>query len=441
MRIKLTKGLDLRLAGALSEISPIKTEPVECAILPEDYPGFRPKLDVAEGDVVMVGSALMHDKVSPSVCLVSPVSGTVKQVVRGERRKILRIVIANDGKYTSKEFDMKAPLPDLLGQSGLFCMIRRRPFDIVSMPEIRPRDIFVTCFDSAPLAMPLSAQTGEDALPAIERAVKALKGLTDGNVYLCTRPGCGIPDIQGARMVEVSGPHPAGNPGIQIANIAPVNKGENVWALDIVTLWRIGRLLSEGKVDYSTITAVTGPEVETPYSVKTYAGADMRSVLVKGTFGTGRHLRFISGNVLTGTTVSPEDGYLHSPWRQVTVIAEGDDVDEFMGWASVSPSKLTVHRALPFRWLRKTFSPDARLQGGRRAMIMSGEYDRVMPADIMVEYLLKAIISKNIDDMEALGIYEVAPEDLALCEFVDTSKLPVQQIVRDGLDYLRKETE
>lgn len=438
MRVKLHKGLNLRLAGAVTDTRPMEVKAAKCAVIPDDFPGFLPKLDVKEGDPVKVGSVLMHDKLHPEVCLVSPVSGTVGAVVRGERRKILRVEIESDGKHDSERFDVKAPLVELLGRTGLFAMFRNRPYDIVPDPQIRPRDIFVTAIDSAPLALHLAGSLGEDAVKVLETAVKALKKLTDGLVYLSIDDEWPFDFIKGAETVTFEGPHPIGNAGIQIANINPVNKGENVWTLDVVTLYKIGKLLIDGIVDTSCLVAVVGPEVETPYVAKTVAGIEVKSLISKRLVDDGAHKRIISGNVLTGSAVG-ENGFLRAPFRQVTVIAEGDDVDEFMGWASLSLSKLSVNQAIPFRRLRKLFSPDARLNGGRRAMILSGEYDKVMPADILPEYLLKAIISKNIDDMEALGIYEVAPEDFALCEFVDASKLPIQQIVRDGLDYLRKE--
>jgi len=441
MKLKISKGLNLRLAGALTDCAIHGVEPVSCAVVPDDFPGFTPKLLVKEGDAVMAGSALMYDKFSPDVCLVSPVSGIVKAVIRGERRKIMRVVVENDRKYQRLTFDLKAPLTELLGKAGFFTMLRRRPYDVVPNPSVRPRDIFVTALDTAPLAFPLSRCLPSDAGHQLAVAVKALSALTDGKVYLSVGADWNAGDVPGAEMVYVSGPHPAGNVGIQIANIAPISKGDDVWTLDVVTLYKIGCLLEEGTADYSTLVAVVGSEIASPRLIATRFGADMSTLLGSLVKDTPCHKRTISGNVLTGTAVSPLDGFLRFPYRQVTVIAEGDDVDEFMGWANLSPSKISISRALPFHGLHRLFSPDARLQGGRRAMIMSGEYDKVMPADIRVEYLLKAILGRNIDDMEDLGIYEVAPEDLALCEFVDTSKLPVQQIVRDGLDFLRKELE
>lgn len=441
MKLRLKKGLDLSLEGAVRDTSAIADVRVDSfAVTPDDFPGFVPKPAVREGDKVLAGDPLLFDKNHPQIKLVSPVSGTVTGIVRGERRKILRVTVAADSDFKAREFDLTAPTADLLGASGLFAMIRRRPYDIVPDPDVRPRDIFVTALDTAPLAVHPDAFLGTDARNELTAAVKALSVLTDGKIYICHGAGWTAGDIPGAEMVEVSGPHPAGNAGIQIANIAPVNKGENVWATDITTLSRFGRLLLTGKLDTTVTVAVTGPEVTKPGLVRTRFGAAV-APLIEGRIA--RHdgtLRVISGNVLTGTAVR-EDGYLLAPYRQITVIAEGHHADEFMGWASISSSKLSVSRALPLHWLRKAFAPDARLMGGRRAMIMSGQYDKVLPMDILPEYLLKAMLSHNIDDMEALGVYEVAPEDLALCEFVDTSKLPVQKIVRQGLEYLRKELE
>ncbi len=440
MRIKLTKGLDLRLVGQVENLVPTEIEVDCCAIVPDDYIGFVPKPDVREGDAVKVGTALMHDKTHNNLCLVSPVSGTVGAIVRGDRRKILRIEVVNDHKYEAEQFDTAMPLIELLGRSGLLAIMRTRPYDRVPSADVRPRDIFVNALDTAPLALSPDAGFGfgADAAAVLATAARALATLTDGKVYVCTPATWEWGNIDGAEMVTVEGPHPAGIVGFQIAAVEPVDKGETVWTLGVDTLYRIGRLLADGTFHGAATVAVTGPEVVTPKVVRTVIGAPLQALVQGNLADDRRNKRIISGNVLTGHAEGL-DGWLRAPWRQVTVIAEGDDVDEFMGWASVSPSKLSVNRALPFRGLRKLFAPDARINGGRRAMIMSGEYDRVFPADILPEYLVKAILSRNIDDMEALGIYEVAPEDFALCEFVDTSKLPLQQIVRDGLDYLYKE--
>lgn len=443
INLSLKKGLDLRLEGEITDFTVKEVEAGLCAVTPDDFTGFVPKVDVREGDVVMKGSPLLHDKKNEGVKIVSPLAGKVKAVVRGERRKIERVVIEADGSDKSLGFDKglataKAGMLELLSQSGMIARMRQRPYDIVPDPQTAPRDIFVTAIDSAPLAYDLAAAVKGKGRELAE-AVKALKTLTAGKVYIGRREGA-LPDVPGAEMVNVSGKHPAGNVGVLIANIAPVNKGEVVWTLDIVTLGKIGTLLLTGNVDTSTYVGVTGSEIEKPCLLLTTEGAAVETLLKGNVKNDGHHHRIISGNVLTGTAV-PADGFLRFPYRQITVIPEGDDVDEFMGWASLSPSKMSASRSFPGHFLKRRFAPDARLLGGRRAMIMSGQYDKVMPMDILPEYLLKAIIGRDIDKMEQLGIYEVAPEDFAPAEYVDTSKMELQKIVREGLDYLRRETE
>jgi Na+-transporting NADH:ubiquinone oxidoreductase subunit A len=445
MNITLKKGLNLSISGEITDFAVKEFKATQCAIVPDDFNGFVPKLDVKEGDVVKVGSPLMHDKLQPEMLLVSPLAGTVKEIVRGERRKIMRVVIESNGQNDAVQFNTdslksRQDVINLLGNSGLLAMMRRRPYDTVPKLDTVPRDIFVTAFDTAPLALPLDLQLGEDAKDALTRAVKALKQVTSGDVYISRNDDSKVPDIDGAVNVTVNGRHPAGNVGVQIAAIAPINKGETVWTLDIVTLYKFGKLLETGKLDTAVLVGLCGPEVKNRQVIKTISGAIIRPIIEGNLADDNRHQRIISGNVLTGVAVNADE-YLRAPYRQLSVIAEGDDVDEFMGWASLSPKKMSVSKSFPGHFLHKLFSPDARILGGRRAMIMSGEYDKVIPMDIMAEYLLKAIISRDIDEMEQLGIYEVAPEDFALAEYVDTSKMPLQQIVRDGLDYLRKELE
>lgn len=443
--INLKKGLNLRLEGSLADTSVAATiVPDRIAIVPDDYPGFLPKLDVREGDKVEPGSPLMHDKTDTEICLVTPVAGTVESIVRGPRRKIERVVVKaapgvqpKSPAQVSASCATESDVRSALKASGLWAMMRRRPYDIIPQSADSPRDIFVTAMDTAPLALNL-----EDMVKGMKSyltaGVRAMRMLTKGTIYICVAKGSGLHDIEGAEIVEFPMLHPAGNTGVQIANIAPVNKGQAVWTLDIVTLAKIGQLMSEGRVDYAVEVAVTGSEVEKPRVVSTFPGSPLESLLKDNIREDGRNYRIISGNVLTGT---PEalDGYLRYPYRQVTVIPEGDDADEFMGWASLSPSKMSESRSFLGRFLGRAFRPDARLLGGRRAMIMSGIYDDYVPMDIMPEYLIKAILAKDIDRMEALGIYEVAPEDFALAEYADPSKLELQRIVREGLDYMRKE--
>lgn len=442
MTLKIKKGLDLDLAGGLEPgAKPIQVSVSECAVIPDDFHGFVPKLDVKEGDKVLQGQSLLHDKNHEAVKLVAPAAGTVKEVVRGERRKIERVVIAIEGseaeQYDTAVGTDKAKAIDLLSRSGMLARMRQRPYDIVPDPEVTPRDVFVTAMDTAPLSPGLITLSSLDA-KAMTAAVKLLSYLTTGSVYICTGDDWRRGDIPGAKMVEVFGKHPAGTVGAQIANIKPINKGETVWTLDIITLNKIGKLLITGTVDTSTLLAVTGSEARRAHIVSTIEGAQVAPIIKGELAHPDEHVRIISGNVLTGTSIGP-DGFLRFPYRQLTLIPEGDTANEFMGWASLSPKKMSTSRSFLGHFFGRKFSPDARILGGRRAMIMSEEYDKVFPMDIMPEFLLKAILAKDIEQMEKLGIYEVAPEDFALAEYVDTSKQPLQRIVRDGLDYLRKE--
>ncbi len=442
-KLKIRKGLDIRMAGGVDDLAAVDApQSASYAIIPDDFIGFVAKPAVKEGDKVSAGAPLLYDKRDEAMKLVSPVAGTVEAIVRGERRKILRVVVTPDGgddRLThAVSVKDEAEARNLLKNSGLWAMMRQRPYDIVPNPDAVPRDIFVTAIDSAPLAVSPAAYYNDTE--TLEAAVALLSKMTRGKIYIGRRADGLVADISGAEMVDVEGPHPSGNAGVLIANISPVNKGETVWTLDLATLWRIGRLMLTGSVDFTDYVALTGSEVKTPKVMRTVIGAAIASLTDGQLVPATHHQRIISGNVLTGVTVGT-DGYLRYPYRQITVIPEGDDVDEFMGWASLSPRKMSQSRTFPGKFLGRVFRPDARLLGGRRALIMSGEYDRYMPMDIMAEYLLKAIIGRDIEKMEKLGIYEVAPEDFALGEYADTSKTEAQKIVREGLDYLRKELE
>lgn len=437
--IKLKKGFDLNLKGkiTLDQVGD-ETASTSFAIIPDDFTGIIPRMDKKEGEAVMAGEAIYHDKNDERIKVTSPVSGTLKQVVRGERRKIMAIVIEPDGKNNNKTLDTKENPKAILLESGLWAMIRQRPYDIVPNADIRPRDIFITAFDSAPLAPSLSVVMGENR-KYLKKAVDVLSTITDGKVYLGCRADDFIDDT-GAVVNTFSGPHPAGNAGVQVANIKPVNKGEVVWTLDVVTAVRIGKLFETGTVDYSTVVAITGPGINEPCYVNATMGCTMSSLLNGRLVDDDKEKRIISGNVLTGVKESL-DGYLHAPYRHITVINEINKKDEFMGWASLSPKKYSIYRVFT-SWLlarNKEVNLDAKLNGGERAIVLSGEYDRMLPMDIYSEFLIKAIIAFDIDKMEQLGIYEVAPEDFALAEFADTSKLELQRIVREGLDKMRAE--
>ncbi len=442
--VKIKKGLDINLKGK-APLEYLKVGRAESyAIVPDSYVGIVPKVLVHVGDKVKTGSPLMMDKAHPEIKFVSPVSGEVTGINRGKKRKVLSITVKPDEQNEYEPFDIKdltaydeTGLKTVLLQTGMWPYIKQRPYDRVANPSDTPRDIFVTAINTAPLAPDFDfVVKGEEDI--FQMGLHALAKLTEGTVYLGIKPDSALRDMAGVEIVELRGPHPAGNVGVMINHVKPINKGETVWTLNAEDVLVIGRMFKEKKIDFTRTVALTGSEMTERGYVKAIAGCNIAS-LTDGRIASGR-VRQISGNVLTGTKVSADD-YLHAYDTQVTVIPEGDDVNDFFGWATPGFGKFSVSRSY-FSWLfgnKKEYALDARIKGGKRAMIMSNEYDKVFPMDIFPEYLLKAIISYDIDKMENLGIYEVAPEDFALCEFVDTSKIEIQKIVRNGLDLLYKE--
>ena len=442
--IKIKKGLDINLKGKASEVMLNAGKSATYAIVPSYFCGIVPKVPVKVGEKVKAGSVLMFDKNHPEIKFVSPVSGEVTAVNRGEKRKVLSIVVKPDAQIEYEDFGKKNvasmnadQVKDALLNGGMWPFIKQRPYDIVANPSDTPRDIFVTALNSAPLAPNFDFLVkGQEA--NLQAGLDALAKLTKGKVYVGVKASSSL-KLNGVEVVEFDGPHPAGNVGVQINHIKPINKGEVVWTVNATDVILMGRLLNTGVADFTRLIAITGSEATERGYVKAIAGCTIAS-LVAGKFQDNGHIRLISGNVLTGTKVSMDD-YLGAYDCQVTIIPEGDDVDEFFGWAVPGFGKYSVSHSY-LTWLTgkgKEYVLDARIKGGKRAMIMSNEYDKVFPMDIMPEYLLKAIIAFDIDKMENLGIYEVAPEDFALCEFVDTSKIELQQIVRNGLNLLYKE--
>jgi Na+-transporting NADH:ubiquinone oxidoreductase subunit A len=389
---------------------------------------------------------LFIDKNHPEVKFVSPVSGVVTSVERGARRKVLNIVVEASAEQSYEDFGKQQvsqlngeQVKELLMRSGMFAFIRQRPYDVVADPTVKPRAIFVSAFDSSPLAPDFElALKGEEAnfqtgLDALAKMAKTYLGIS------ASQKVAALTQANNVTITIFDGPHPAGNVGVQINNVAPVAKGETVWTIDPQAVIFIGRLFNTGRVDLTRTVAVTGSEILKPAYCKLRVGAQLTGIF-EGNVTTGKELRYISGNVLTGKQVS-KDGYLGAFHSQLTVIPDGSDVHEMFGWIMPRVDQFSVSRSY-FSWLlgsKKEYVIDSRVKGGERHMIMSGEYDSVLPMDILPEYLIKAIIAGDIDRMEALGIYEVAPEDFALCEFVDSSKLELQKIVRNGLDALRAE--
>ena len=444
--IKLRKGLDINLKGkAAAEVVSVK-EPGFYAICPDDFTGVTPKVVVKEQEYVMAGGPLFIDKNHPEVKFVSPVSGVVTSVERGARRKVMSITVEAASEQDFEEFGKKDiaamdgnAVKDVLLNAGMFAFIRQRPYDVIADPSVAPRAIFVSAFDSSPLAPDFEvALKGEEAnfqtgLDALAKMAKTYLSIS------VTQKSAALTQARNVTVTAFDGPHPAGNVGIQINHIAPVNKGETVWTIDPQAVIFIGRLFNTGRVDLTRTVAITGSEVKRPAYCKLKIGALLTEVLANNV-NKDKTLRYISGNVLTGKQIAA-NGFLGAFHSQVTVIPEGDDVHEMLGWIMPRLDDYSTSHSY-FSWLmgkKKEYVLDARVKGGERHMIMSNEYDRVLPMDIMPEYLIKAIIAGDIDRMEQLGIYEVAPEDFALCEFVCSSKMELQRIVREGLNMLRRE--
>ena len=447
--IKLHKGLDIHLQGrAEKELIRLKSNG-KYALVPDDFEGVTPKVVVKEGDKVKAGDALFVNKQYPEVRFASPVSGTVREVVRGERRKVLCIKVDADAQQEFADFGKKnvdsltgEQVKNALLEAGLFGYINQLPYAVSTNPETTPKAIFVSALRDKPLAADFDYEVqGQEnefltGLIALSKMAKTYVGVgKDSSLVADLAP-------LKAQNIEVNvfdGKCPAGNVGVQVNHVDPVNKGEVVWTIgDPTVVLFIGRLFNTGKVNLTRRVALCGSEVKKPCYVDMLVGEEL-STLLSNSYDGSHSVRIINGNVLTGKPTT-KDGFLGAHTSEITVIPEGNNADEMLGWILPRFKQFSVNRSY-FSWLcgKKDYALDARVKGGERHMIMSGEYDKVLPMDIYGEYLIKAIISGDIDRQEALGIYEVAPEDFALAEFVDSSKLELQRIVREGLNILRKE--
>ena len=443
--VKISKGLNINLKGApVAEMTSVETAKLY-ALMPADFTRVTPKVVVKPEDTVKAGEPLFVDKANPELQFVSPVSGKVVAVNRGERRRVLSVVVESDGKFESVEYKAKDVLSlssdevkaDLL-KAGMFAFMRQRPYDVIANPSDAPRAIYVSAFDSKPLAVDfeIALKGNEDDF---QTGLDALSRIAPVHLGICAcQKSTALLVAKNVTTTIFKGPHPAGNVGVQINKTAPVNKGEIVWTIGAEEVIFIGRLFNKGKVDFTRTVALAGSEVKNPSYSKVILGAQI-STLVEGRLENNHELRVIDGNVLTGKKTTT-DSFLGAFSTEVTVIPEILNDADILGWAAPRFGMYSTSRSY-FSWLfpKRNYTIDARIKGGERHMIMSNEYDKVFPMDIYPEYLIKAIITGNIDKMEQLGIYEVAPEDFALCEFVDSSKLELQRIVREGLDKLRAE--
>lgn len=446
--IKLKKGLDIKLNGEAEKVVQPLGKITLCALKPTDFRSLTPKLAVKAGDEVKAGDVLFTDKNHPEIKFTAPVSGTVETVNRGERRKLLEVVIKADADIRYQDFGKADPsqlnrdeIINKLLDSGVWPFIRQRPYDIVADPTTTPKAIFVSAFDTAPLAPNYDVVMKEQEKD-LQAGFDCLKKLCGRNVNLNLRadtPSASIFNkIKNTDINYFSGPHPAGNTGIQIHHLNPINKGELVWTVNIQDVAIIGRLFNEGRFDARRIIALTGSEVSKPAYYHTITGASIES-LTDQKLKNEIHQRIISGNVLTGEKVEAS-GFLGFYANQLTVIPEGDHY-EFLGWAVPGFNKFSASKLFPsFLCPSKHYTLDTNYHGEGRAFVVTGQYEKVFPMDIYPVYLLKAVLAGDIDRMEQLGIYEVAPEDMALCEFVCTSKTPVQSILSSGIELMMKET-
>lgn len=447
--IKLKKGFDIRLVGKaekkLISMSPART----FALKPTDFLGMqRPKVTVSEGDTVKAGTPILFDKALDKVQYVAPVSGEVIEIKRGDRRKLLEIKILADSSVDFEVFEKfsdtalkslsKDQAIDHMCKGGVWPQIIQRPYGIVANPAETPKSIFVSCFDTHPLAADYGF-TLQGGAKYFQAGVEVLKKLTKGKVNVnINGEGEVAPvfaNVAGAETNKISGPHPAGNVGTQIHHLDPINKGDLVWTVSPYGVVQIGKLFLDGKYDASRIIAVTGSEAKTTGYVKTFTGSNVESYVNGNT--QHEHVRVISGNVLTGEKIEA-NGYLGFYSSQITLIPEGE-YEEFLGWLKPSTTKLSFHKALGlFSFLNKNkeYVVDTNTHGEERPFVVTGAFEQVMPMDILPTYLFKAIVAEDFDEMEELGLYELVEEDVALCEFIDPSKNELQKMLRNGIELL-----
>ena len=444
--LKLKKGLDIKLMGK-AKAEKVQVGKAEYyAVKPTDFHGLTPKLAVKVEHEVKAGTPLFFDKYNPEVKFVSPVSGKVVAINRGDRRKLLEVVIKADAENayeTVNPISADAGAEDIkacLLQNGVWPFIKQRPYDVIANAEDTPKCIYISCFDSSPLAADNEfALRGEEKY--FQAAIDTLSKLATGGVYLGLNASTkGNSIFEGMKNVNVnyfSGKHPVGNAGVQLHHVNPISKGEKVWTLRPQDAVIIGRLVLDGKYDPRKVVALTGSELNETAYCEMISGANITDV-IKPRLKNEVNQRIISGNVLTGTSIA-EDSYLGYYDNQITVIPEGDEYEMF-GWImpgfnKFSASKTFLSSLLP----KKEYKLDANFHGEPRAFVVSEQYEKVLPMDILPVFLLKAILVDDIDKMEQLGLYELAPEDMAVCEFVCTSKTEVQQILWRGIDLMIKE--
>ena len=443
--IRIKKGLNINLVGAAEQTTSKAVLSNVYAIQLSDFHGITPKMMVKQGAEVKAGEPLFYNKSMENMLFVSPVSGELIEIERGDRRRILTLKILADktqeafsGAALDVEKASKEELKATLLKSGCWPFIKQRPYDVVADPNTTPKSIFISGYSSGPLQADLNyVLQGKEK--ELQTAITALGKLTPGKVHVSVGSGSSpLSSMKGVELHNVSGPHPAGLVGTQINKLDPINKGELVWTVTPQDLIIIGEYLMTGKFNAERVIALAGSSVKAPKYYTTKIGAEISTFLYASGVNE-ENFRVINGDVLTGSKSKP-DGYLGFYNNTVTVIPEGDDYELF-GWNKPVFNKISATRALTFSWMQpnKKYDLDTNTNGEHRAFVVTGQYEKVFPMDIFPMQLLKACMVKDLDEMEQLGLYEVAPEDFSLTEFICISKQPHQKIIREGLDLLQKE--
>ena len=441
-QLVLKKGLDIPVKGAAAQKVVKTVKPGVVAVKPTDFKGFLPRLLVKEGDRVLAGSPVLADKQKPQILVTSPVSGTVKSIVRGDKRKLLAVLVDADASQEYVDFGTKVPadaeqVKELLLKTGLWGALIQRPYGVQADPALRPKAIFVSSFSTAPLAADTEFTLG-DRFADIQAGVNALAKLTDGGVHFSVNKAVWnsspFHKVENAIVHSVSGKHPAGNVGVQISHIAPIQKGETVWTMPVLFVAALGHVINTGKLDLTRKVAVTGPVAADPAYVVALPGTPVKEIT-----DVPADARVIGGDVLTGENLGA-DGCLGFFQDQLTLLHEGTE-REWFGWAKPFRPKVHSSSWCYFSWLtpKKQYDMDTNLHGGPRAFVETKCFEDVTPMDIFPIYLIKACLAGDIEKMEKFGIYEVLPEDLALCDYVDPSKNDIQAMIQQGIDLMIKE--
>ena len=444
----LKKGFNINLQGAAKKEITDGHQVKTFAVQPNNFIGISPipQVTVQIGDSVNAGDILFFDKKHPEIKHCAPVSGEVIAINRGAKRSIAEIVILADKQIKYRTYNdinldniNREDLIAFLLESGAWPLIKQRPFDVIADPKENPKNIFITTFDTAPLAPDLNLVV-EGKSVAFQKGIDVLNKLTEGTVHLGLngkeKPSAVFTDVKGAQKNSFSGPHPAGNVGVQIHHTDPINAQDKVWVLGVQDVITLGALFSEKRFNAERVVAITGAEVKDPKYIRTYLGANVGELLTDNL--TNDHVRIISGDVLSGKEKSKEN-FLNVFDDQVTVIEEGDQYRMF-GWLSPTPAGPSMSSTYPQLFLKnKKYKAHSNTNGEKRAFVMTGQYEKVLPMDIYPQHLMKAIMINDFEKMEGLGLYELSEEDIALCEFVCTSKQPLQKILREGLNILREQ--